>query len=59
MIRDVDRYMYKGSMVPNFYVKFSIFEHLSGAQEAQQITKKGYFWLFFDFLTPWSWSGSD
>lgn len=52
MITDVDRYIYKDSEVPYFCVKFGMFEHLSGAQKAQQITKKDIFDSFFTFRPP-------
>ena len=59
MITDVDRYIYKDSEVPYLCVKFGMFEHLSGAQKAQQITKKDIFDSFFTFRPPWSELGSD
>ena len=59
MITDVDRYIYKDSEMPYLCIKFGMFEHLSGAQKAQQITKKDIFDSFFYFSTPWSELGSD
>ena len=52
MITDVDRYIYKDSEVPYLCIKFGMFQHLSGAQKAQQITKKDIFDSFFTFRPP-------
>lgn len=52
MITDVDRYIYKDSEVPYLCVKFGMFEHLSGAQKAQQITKEIFLTLFLLFDPP-------